>query len=709
MTIVYLKRRISTGQDPQLHYCNDTAEKILCSTDHRESLQSSHEDEIVIESRLHPQHRQPEDNITGGSDSPLNRSPRSHRHGNVGERPRRFCSAENMAYLIFFILLIIYVALQIIMATIHFDIGPMNEENDNIIPQSDSHNDSHNAVKIGIWWSKIMSKQFTRFASFIIDLIPSPTNNPLQKSEDGYVLIFQILLAINIAALLPALYTRVLLQWGQSRNPSETNEEKQRQIIHNNLLYKMYLPTYLLATCADWLQGPYKYALYSSYGYTQKDIAHLFVVGYGSGMVLGSLVGGLADQYGRKKLCLCYCLCYMFSVSMKHFKNFNLLLLGRVGGGIATSLLFSVFESWLIGAHIEKGLTGSGNKTSDKDEEEKWLAKSFSYSTYGSSLVAIGSGVLANVVVENSGKMRPLGGNDNIYVGGYIAAFDACLVPLVLCAVLIMCLWDENYGGGMASNTHRDEEIAEQVELVALQRGDSGIAKKHSSVSLKDAESIEVEEKSLEPLPPNSAKVGLLSGIRTVWNSPLILSICIIASAFEGSMYIFIFLWTPALTHIESQLKPTANELPFGWIFASFMLCCLLGTISFSRLSRAGISAANCLVGILALAALSCLAMAYPHISGSRGAFSVQYLGMLTYEFVIGAYYPAISVLKGKLVPEDQRAAIYNVFRLPLNLLVLINLTAGFSTQLSFLANAILLIMACILQIRLVGKTATIR
>jgi len=112
-------------------------------------------------------------------------------------------------------------------------------------------------------------------------------------------------------------------------------------------------------------------------------------------------------------------------------------------------------------------------------------------------------------------------------------------------------------------------------------------------------------------------------------------------------------------------------------------------------------------VGVLALAAASFLAMAYPHISGTGGAFSVQYWGMLSYEFAIGAYYPAISVMKGIFIPEDQRATIYNVFRLPLNLLVLINLTSGISAQSSFLANAIILLVACILQMRLVGRAAT--
>ncbi len=57
-------------------------------------------------------------------------------------------------------------------------------------------------------------------------------------------------------------------------------------IAHNELLCT-YLPAYLLATCANWLQGSFKYALYSSYGCGRRDIVHLFVAGYHSGMVLG--------------------------------------------------------------------------------------------------------------------------------------------------------------------------------------------------------------------------------------------------------------------------------------------------------------------------------------------------------------------------------------------------------------------------------------
>lgn len=314
-------------------------------------------------------------------------------------------------------------------------------------------------------------------------------------------------------------------------------------------------------------------------------------------MVLGSIVGGLADSYGRKRLCLCYCLAYTFSVLMKHCKHFNLLLLGRVGGGIATSLLFSVFESWLICAHGERGLgCKSGLK---KEEEEKWLAKSLSISMYGSSLVAIGSGVLANLIVQNSGKMRPLGGPDSLlYCCGYIAAFDACLVPLILCAVLIMVMWEENYGEKDAAPGKNEEILSngDDIELRNKPKYSPEYFKKHSSLMLEDDRSDNENSQNsdnerttlLKDNHDSRCKEGmfsnLISGIHTVWTSPDIFRCCVIGSVFEGAMYIFIFLWTPALTSLQQKFDLSRgiihenkdphddDELPFGWIFSTFMV-----------------------------------------------------------------------------------------------------------------------------------------
>lgn len=55
-----------------------------------------------------------------------------------------------------------------------------------------------------------------------------------------------------------------------------------------------YLGGWTLSVAADWLQGPYVYALYEAYGYSQAEIAQLFVAGFGAAMV-----GSCASQSGR--------------------------------------------------------------------------------------------------------------------------------------------------------------------------------------------------------------------------------------------------------------------------------------------------------------------------------------------------------------------------------------------------------------------------
>lgn len=47
---------------------------------------------------------------------------------------------------------------------------------------------------------------------------------------------------------------------------------------------------------SDWLQGPYIYALYSSFGYSVQEIAILFVVGFLSSALFGTFFGSYADK-----------------------------------------------------------------------------------------------------------------------------------------------------------------------------------------------------------------------------------------------------------------------------------------------------------------------------------------------------------------------------------------------------------------------------
>lgn len=180
-----------------------------------------------------------------------------------------------------------------------------------------------------------------------------------------------------------------------------------------------YLFVYLLAMLADWLQGPYIYELYVFYGFKEVEIAELFVCGFGSSMIAGTFVGSLADKYGRKTMCVVYCICYIGACFTKLVPNYGVLMLGRFLSGISTSLLFSVFESWMICEHKSRSYS------------EAALAETFAYATLGNGLMGVIGGLLANSVATHY---------------GFVAPFILAIVPLVIVMMTVIFTWTNNYG-----------------------------------------------------------------------------------------------------------------------------------------------------------------------------------------------------------------------------------------------------------------------
>jgi hypothetical protein len=87
---------------------------------------------------------------------------------------------------------------------------------------------------------------------------------------------------------------RDLLEDGQLRLcPLLQNSICLCPLLQNSILFP---PTDPCRAGGDWLQGPYVYALYEHYGYTVKDIGRLFIAGFGSSMIFGTIVGSLADK-----------------------------------------------------------------------------------------------------------------------------------------------------------------------------------------------------------------------------------------------------------------------------------------------------------------------------------------------------------------------------------------------------------------------------
>ncbi|KAM6553401.1 hypothetical protein CsatB_014163 [Cannabis sativa] len=139
-------------------------------------------------------------------------------------------------------------------------------------------------------------------------------------------------------------------------------------------------------------------------------------------MLFGTIVGSLADKQGCKRARVTYCITYILSCITKHSPQYRVLMVGRVLGGIATSLLFSSFESWLVAEHNKRGF------------EQQWLSITFSKAIFlGNDLVAIVAGLLGNLLVDSLSL-------------GPVAPFDAASCFLAIGMAVILSSWSENYG-----------------------------------------------------------------------------------------------------------------------------------------------------------------------------------------------------------------------------------------------------------------------
>ena len=104
-----------------------------------------------------------------------------------------------------------------------------------------------------------------------------------------------------------------------------------------NYKYKTTFAMDITLSTGDWLQGPYVYQLYASYGFKESEIALLFLTGFASSSTFGTFTGPLADKYGRKKLALVFCVIYSACCIIKLSQNFYILILGRIMGEYARS------------------------------------------------------------------------------------------------------------------------------------------------------------------------------------------------------------------------------------------------------------------------------------------------------------------------------------------------------------------------------------
>ncbi len=164
---------------------------------------------------------------------------------------------------------------------------------------------------------------------------------------------------------------------------------------------------------------------------SESTVASLFTVGFVTAGITASFVGSLADQYGRRAGCLTFCVTYGLSCLSVLSNDIFILFVGRALGGLSTTLLYSVFETWMIAEYHKRELSGCLS-----------LGSMFSMLVTLSSVVAILSGVVGEAIVA--------------YTGTKTSPFMASFVCLVFAFVGIHQLWSENYGEAASEKQQSD-------------------------------------------------------------------------------------------------------------------------------------------------------------------------------------------------------------------------------------------------------------
>lgn len=377
------------------------------------------------------------------------------------------------------------------------------------------------------------------------------------------------------------------------------------------LLRRRFLLAWYACVAVDWFHGPYLYDLYrETHGLSKRKIGILYVVGTGVPTLAGPLWGILADRFGRRRCCLAYCGLYFVTSALAHISCFSLLLIGRICNGIAIQILFSTFESWLVHAHHSLGLPTAA------------LDNIFALMWFGNYLVAVLVGVLAQALADHTPALRlDVPNLPSIQLGGYTAPCDAALLCCLAGAFLVR-LWGDDLAKGPLPSSATSKELS---------------------------------------LFSNSSEVVVC--LRSALTRPGVLLCGTILVGVESTMNIFVFYWTDALKEDE---RPFTQH---GLVFASFMMCSMIGSSIYSLISHNPER--------LMLAAVVMLTFTWVSIFSARQLAPawhtpLMFASFLLLEACFGTYFPVMSSLKSMIVPEASRSFVYTAYRAPMNLVVTI-------------------------------------
>lgn len=188
------------------------------------------------------------------------------------------------------------------------------------------------------------------------------------------------------------------------------------------------------------------------------------------------------------------------------------LVSGRIIGGVAYSILYTSFESWVIAEANARGLP------------RRMLARVFSVATFCNAGSAVVAGIVGHLTVEvfDIPPLLPQGGTHS----RFSSAFNAAVLVLFTSSAISASTWSERHG-----NQDR------------------------------------------------SASESLLLSWRAIRRSRGLLALGLVNSLYETALYVFVFMWTPAL---ESRSRGLVGH---GLVFSIFMLSKMAGSQGFQVLN----------------------------------------------------------------------------------------------------------------------------
>jgi len=237
--------------------------------------------------------------------------------------------------------------------------------------------------------------------------------------------------------------------------------------------------------------------------------------------------------------------------------------------------------------------------------------------TLVNGFVATGAGVFSNKLVESTGN--------------FATPFIASGWLLILGFLVIRGTWLENYGSGGGSAT---------TDMFQIKR--------------------------------------LGQAWRIVRDDPMLLVLGLTQTCFEGSMYLFVFIWVPSLQEVTRY----NHTLPFGYIFSSFMVSMMIGSILYTMVvAYSKIKPTDSSLTIHAkLSSIVCAVSAFALASSiTSKSEEVRFWAFCAFEACVGMYYPVQGMLRGTLISNEHRATLSSLFRVPLNIFVVCSLLTGVS------------------------------